>query len=254
MDQQSDPDAIAGDGSVQAAGQIDDEPRHELQAPADPPPAAGGVPPGPWSRRDLLGIAVAAVGGAAIVLTMLVPRAGPREPAAAVVAPPSLAVLPPAASSPAAAGSTATSAVARRGWRPANEWVGSRRKSVAFELAAASPVRVWMRQVTPTLVVRCLGGSLDAFVVTESPSAIEPGRSDHAVRLVFDGQERVERWADSAGHDGLFAPDGGAFLARLSKARTLTVGFTPHNAPAAEASFEVSGAADLVGPLKKHCR
>jgi hypothetical protein len=253
MDQQSDPDAIAADGNVKAEASAHDELRHDGQAPAGPAPASAAAPPGQWSRSDLLGIAIAAVGGAAIVLTMLVPRAGSREPGVVAAAPPARTLLPQAASSPAGL-STPAPPVATARWRAADEWVGSRRRSVAFELAAASPVRVWMRQVTPTLVVRCLGGSLDAFVVTQSPSTIEPGRSDHTVRLVFDGQERVEHWADSAEHDGLFAPDGGAFLARLSKARTLTVGFTPHNAPATEASFAVSGAADLVGPLKRHCR
>jgi len=225
--------------------------------PDDPQPQSGAlVGSGPtvrrsWSPGDLLGVAIAAAGGAAIVLTMLVPRAGTHEASVATPAP-RQSVQP--AARPPALRSTPAPTLPRVGWHPANEWVGSRKKSLAFELAAASPVRMWMRQVTPVLVVRCLGGSLDAFVVTESPISMEAGRSDHTVRLAFDGQEHVEHWADSADHDGLFAPDGHAFLARLSPAQTLRIGFAPHNAPAVEAVFAVAGASELVAPLEKHCR
>jgi hypothetical protein len=217
---------------------------------------------GQWIGQ-VAGISVAAVGGAAIVLTMLVPSTRDREPAAAgrplaatvdngshaaalerpsaaVGEPPHARVEKPLAPAPA--------------WRLTDEWTGGRRKSVAYEIAAARPVRLWMRQATPVLVVRCLGGTLDAFVVTGSASAIEPGRSDHRVRLAFDDRPaETEHWTDSADHDGLFAPDGPAIVARLASARTLRFTFTPHNAPDAEAVFQVSGTDSLRGRLDKHC-
>jgi hypothetical protein len=197
-------------------------------------------------------VAIAAVGGAVIVLTMLVPRHAPATSTGSVRVPePGKASV----QTPAAHRASAAAAVATPRWRATSEWTGGRRKSVAYELAADRPVRLWMRQVTPVLVVRCLAGSLDAFVVTGSASAIEPGRTDHTVRLTFDdAPEIVERWGDSADRDGLFAPDGRGLLARVASARQLRFTFTPHNAPVAEASFSLAGADALQAPLGKHCR
>ena len=216
--------------------------------------AAQASRPRAWSMGEVAGMAVAAVGGAAVVLTMMVPGVGVKDAGVARGVSHAAAPAAPAAVHPAAAAS-AVAAKATPRWRTTEEWTGGQRKSVAYEIEAERPVRVWMRQATPVLVVRCLGGALDAFVVTGSPTAIEPGRTDHTVRLVFDGSSaQVEHWGDSAEHDGLFAPDGGGFFTRLSTARRLQVGFTPHNAQAAEAVFDVSGVDALVAPLRKHCR
>jgi hypothetical protein len=218
-----------------------------------PPLRPPDAPPAGWSRGDLIGIVIAAVGGAAIVLTILVPRAGHRDFAPTVSSAPVAAATStaPSRSVPAA---PAAGVTVSRGWQQATEWVGLHRRSIAFEVEADRAVRAWMRQVRPVLVVRCLRGSLDAFVVTGSASSIEPGRPDHTVRLAFDDEPPVvEHWADSAENDGLFAPDGAAFLERLSRTRTLRVAFTPHNAPEAEAVFGVTGAEAIVGPLERYC-
>ena len=222
-------------------------------------PAAVGpsVPaPRPWWLGHAAGMAVAGVGGAAIVLTMLVPSGHPTRHAAPGS---DLARGAPARVPAPAAVTTADRADVARpaapAWRATAEWTGGRKKSVAYELTADRPVRIWMHQVTPVLVVRCLAGTLDAFVVTGSASAIEPGHLDHTVRLVFDhGAEATERWTDSADHDGLFAPDGKALFSQLSSSSTLRFTFTPHNAPAAETVFSVTGADGLSAALGKHCR
>jgi hypothetical protein len=211
---------------------------------------------GNWIGQ-VAGISVAAVGGAAIVLTMLVPSTRGRDSASADRPVAAAVNTRDHAAVETRENATVNAAVAPSApaWRLTDEWTGGRKKSVAYEIAAARPVRLWMRQGTPVLVVRCLGGTLDAFVVTGSASAIEPGRSDHRVRLAFDDRPaETEHWTDSADHDGLFAPDGPAIVARLASARTLRFTFTPHNAPDADAVFDVSGIESLRGRLDQYCR
>ena len=62
-------------------------------------------------------------------------------------------------------GSCLHSRIARTRWRQAR-WVHPSRKSAAFEVAAERPVAIWNGTVTPTLVVRCNKGRVDAFVFT----------------------------------------------------------------------------------------
>jgi hypothetical protein len=207
-----------------------------------------------WKPRRVTGLVAACLAGIAVVATMLVPKLStPHAPR--VVAPP-VAVAPVAAPVEAPR-VVAVAAVTRpaSAWHETSEWTGGRKKSIAFEMAAEEPVRLWMRHIRPVLVVRCLGGTLDAFVVTQSASAIEPGRTDHTVRLAFDeGLVAVERWVDSAERDGLFAPDGRAVVERAASSGRLRFTFTPHNAPPAEASFRLAGIESLQAPLMKHCK
>ena len=126
-------------------------------------------------------------------------------------------------------------------------WTGNAKRSVAFELPARNETPVWTKVVRPLLVVRCTDGVVDAFVFTDSAIAMEARDEDHTVRFSFDGQsERTERWPDSATHDALFAPDGGEFTRQLIPARRLRFAYTPHNAGAVEAYFEVTGLSEKV--------
>jgi hypothetical protein len=133
-------------------------------------------------------------------------------------------------------------------------WVGNRPRSAAFELPAENTVQIWMRSVRPALIVRCMSQTIQVFVVTESAMKIEPQTEDHTVTFGFDGEPAAtERWPDSDEHDALFAPDGPAFAQRLMAARTLRVGYTPHNADPVVAHFTVSGLGPLLEPVAKEC-
>jgi hypothetical protein len=121
-------------------------------------------------------------------------------------------------------------------------WVNPSRTAAAFEVAAERPVNVWNGSVTPTLVVRCTKGRVDAFVYTNSAARIEPEDENHTVRLVFDDDGGThERWPDSVEHDALFAPEGRVLVDRLAAAQTLRFTFAPHNAGPATAIFDVRG-------------
>jgi hypothetical protein len=146
--------------------------------------------------------------------------------------------------------------VATRAWSSERRgyWTGNQRHSAAFELAAENSVPIWMSQVRPLLIVRCLSKRTEAFVFTGSALKIEPDTEDHTVNFRFDDEQGTTvRWSDSAEHDALFAPDAVDFAHRLMRARTLRFGYTPHNAAPVEARFEVSGLAHLLEPVAKEC-
>ena len=153
-------------------------------------------------------------------------------------------------------GNPATAAAATQAWSTQRRayWTGNQRHSVAFELPAENTVPIWMSQVRPLLIVRCLSRKPEVFVFTGSALKIEPDTDDHTVSFRFDDEAATTvRWPDSAEHDALFSPDAAGFAARLMHARTLRFGYTPHNASPVEAHFEVSGLPALIEPAAKDC-
>lgn len=93
---------------------------------------------------------------------------------------------------------------------------------------------------------------LDVFVFTDSAARIEPDTLDHTVRIGFDDEvEQPAMWPDADTHDALFAPDGGALARRLTAARVLRFGFTPHNAEPVMMQFPVAGLAPLLARAAK---
>ena len=140
-------------------------------------------------------------------------------------------------------------------WNAANrEWLLNTRKGVAFEVPSLNKVKVWQGVSQPMLVIRCDAGHMQTFVYTSSALQMEAVDDNHTVRISFDGEPEVtERWPDSSDHDALFAPDATAFARRISAARTLKFGYTPHNAQKAVAEFQVSGLTALLEPAAKPC-
>ncbi len=200
------------------------------------------------SRVEIVAGGLAVVGAGLATLAVLAARSAPT--ADAVAAPASIVAPQPAALPPAAMMTRSGP-----GWTANNaRWVGNARKSVAFELPAHNKVSVWMRDVRPLLVVRCIPGGTDVFVFTASAAMIEPQTEDHTVRFAFDEEAEIrELWPDSAEHDALFAPDGAAFARRLMDVSTFRFAFTPHNAAPATAHFQVSGLRERLEPVAKAC-
>ena len=167
-----------------------------------------------------------------------------------------------ARSAPAARHATASSSPASRvpadltpKWRSANpDWLGNDPKAVAFDVPAQERVQIWQRKAHPSLVVRCSMKQIEVFVFIESAAKMEAQDSDHTVRLTFDDAPEVtERWPDSYQHNALFAPDGAAFADRLSHARVLQFGYTPHNASPVVAEFHVLGLSERLATVAKQC-
>jgi hypothetical protein len=194
-------------------------------------------------------IAVLAVAGIGIPsVGWLLTRSAPASTAATATA------SAPAAKPSSGPAARRVSGIQKWNSRNSSYWVGSRRKSVAFELPAENTVSVWMRSVRPALVVRCMGRGPEVFVVTESAMKIEPQSDDHTVTFGFDNEPTAsERWPDSEEHDALFARDGAVFAERLMRAETLRFGFTPHNAEPVVAQFHVAGLRPLLEPAAREC-
>jgi hypothetical protein len=195
-------------------------------------------------RRGLL-VILSAVGVAGLVAFTMLSAGGPSPEvtAAPVEAPARKASPRPSPPSPPPV------AAVTRTWSSENraEWVGKQRNAAAFELAANNTVDIWLSRVRPLLIVRCVSKRTEVFVWTGSALKMEAQGDDHTVTFEVDDEpELTERWPDSAEHDALFAPDGAAFA-------TLRFGYTPHNAAAVMAEFQVSGLGELVEPVAKEC-
>ena len=222
----------------------------------DPAPAPGPqtpfsspsapAPKGP-SLGHLLAIGAAVAGGGLVTLLVMTTRSAAREEAHVAAAAPAAARARAASvgsGAPAPAWSSKSQA----------RWISNPRKHAAFELEANQPVAVWLKQVRPTLVVRCMDKRTDVFVYTDSAARIEEQDENHTVRVAFDGAAGThERWPDSVEHDALFAPDGKAMAARLLAANQMRFTFSPHNAAPVTVTFEVAGLGELLKPIAKRC-
>ena len=215
------------------------------QEPAAAPPVAPAAP----SMVHVLAIAAAVAGGGLFTLLLMAGRPAAREEASA-------APMVRSAVASAVKANPAIPGAARPAWSTRNQsrWISNTRKSAAFELEANQPVPVWMKQVRPTLVVRCMDKRTDVFVYTDSAARIEEQDENHTVRVAFDGDDGAhERWPDSVEHDALFAPDGKAMAGRIQASRQMRFTFSPHNAAPVTATFEVEGLSDLLAPIAKRC-
>ena len=213
--------------------------------PAERPGAAATAQAGGLKPIHLVAIAAAIAGGALVTLLAMsarptadAPRREVKTAGARIAAAPSAAAINPATPVK---------------WTSAGQarWVHPSRNAAAFEVAAERPVAIWNGTVTPTLVVRCNKGRVDAFVYTNSAARIEAEDENHSVKLEFDAVPAAhERWPDSVEHDALFAPDGRAFVEQLASAQALRFTFVPHNAGPAGALFDVRGLKEKMAATK----
>jgi Type VI secretion system VasI, EvfG, VC_A0118 len=201
-------------------------------------PALGGL-----NRRALLAVMLLVVGGVCTLALLIA-----STPAAVPMSVPTTTHEP-------VAPAHAAAAVVGPTWSNANrEWLSNARRGAAFEVRAVNKVPIWQAVAQPTLVVRCESGRIETFVYTASAIQMEAQDENHTVLITFDDEPQLtERWADSSDHDALFAPDGAVFARRLMQARTLRVGYTPHNALPAVAEFHVSGLGNLIQPAARSC-
>lgn len=201
------------------------------------------APPG-WL---VLSVVAAGMLAGAVMVVLLKPGATDASAAARASA--------PAKMSDAAA---RTSAATRDVERP--KWSGGVRRSngrnvAVYELPAENDIALWNRVVRPVLTVRCIAGTTEVFVLTQSAAAIDGNDGRHAVRVGYDGEaDGSERWMASDEYDALFAENGVGAARRIAAARTMRFGFTPYNAAPVIATFEVAGFDAVASRLAKTCR
>ena len=188
---------------------------------------------------------------AGIALMLFVSRGTSPQASTPVQTRPAAATLPAATRPPVTVDS-----------EPAPAWVGRRHatwardgsKTISFELQAMNDVPVWMTEVRPVLVVRCLFRSTEVFVATGSAATIEPRAGLHTVRLQIDNDaEQLQQWSDSESSQELFALDGPLLVRRLARAHRVRFGFNPYNAKPVVADFVVDGFDKLAGLVASTC-
>jgi hypothetical protein len=141
-------------------------------------------------------------------------------------------------------------------WVKTEQWDRrtNRPAGVTLELTADHDVAVWNKRVRPVLTVRCLSRTSEVFVLTRSAASVESDAALHTVHLTFDNNADVEqKWQHSIDHEALFAPDGGAMMQQLARARTLSFRFSPFNASAVAVDFSVSGLDAQLASTAKAC-
>jgi hypothetical protein len=199
----------------------------------------------PVARLPLILIgAAAAVGGVLTVLAFVMPRtATPIEaaqPAPVAPAPTAKAVEP--APVPTWTG------------EPQARWAHDGSKTISFELQATGEVPVWMSRARPVLVVRCLSRRTDAYVILGTSAGYEAQSDRRTIRLQWDDDPlTVEEWLTSESAQELFAPNGIAFVRRLTAVNRLRFGFTPFNTQPVTAEFAVQGFDRLAGMVARTC-
>jgi hypothetical protein len=198
-------------------------------------------------------LVIIVVGG---VGSLMLLASATRSTDAPHAAPSVVAPTAPAADKDAAtAYADARSNVARPRWTTTTALRRVGGHGIMFELVADEEVQIWRKRVRPVLSVRCVGRTTEVFVVTHSPANVEGNTRLHTVQLSFNDAPSVSQmWEHSVDHDALFAPDGKFLLHQIARAKTMSLTFTPFNAPPAEANFSVDGFDTRVAAAGKNCR
>ena len=127
--------------------------------------------------------------------------------------------------------------------------------TVSYLLESSEPIAGWLRQEKPRLVIRCQERRTEVYVDVGMPASVEYGKDDrHTVRLRFDDAPVTqEAWTDSTDDKALFAPNPIQLAHRVARAKTVTFEFTPFNAKAQTATFDVTGADAVVTHVARAC-
>ena len=128
--------------------------------------------------------------------------------------------------------------------------------TVALFLEAEDYIDGWLTTTLPTLVLRCKEGDINVYVKVGTQSDVEYGLYDAAtVRVRFDQNQAFETVAnESTNGEALFFQDPHEMIIAMLKSNEMVFGFTPFNADPAVTTFDLSGLANVIDPLKQSCR
>jgi hypothetical protein len=127
--------------------------------------------------------------------------------------------------------------------------------TIALSLEAEDFIEGWLTTTMPTLVLRCKERDIAVYVKVGMQSNVEYGLNDAAtVRIRFDQNQAFEAVAnESTDGDALFFQDPHAMIIAMLKSNEMVFGFTPFNADPAVTTFDLSGLANVIDPLKQSC-
>lgn len=121
---------------------------------------------------------------------------------------------------------------------------------------ADTPIRAWLSNPIPTLILRCDSGNFDIFIHVDTQVDVEYGLDDRAsARIRFDSDPAQDIvMNESTTGDALFFNNPEQILQSMSTHEVLLFGFTPFNAPFTSTTFHLAGLGEVIEPLMQACR
>ncbi len=125
--------------------------------------------------------------------------------------------------------------------------------TVLLYLDANNSVRGWLRSETPTLVLRCRAGRLEAYIVVDMQ--IESDLDDRSgARIRFDKNAPQDLIMNkSSSGDALFFNNPRSWIEGMLIYDTMVFQFKPFQSAVAEAIFDLRGLKNAIGPLQEAC-
>ncbi len=126
--------------------------------------------------------------------------------------------------------------------------------TVVLTLRASNTIKGSLRELRPTLVVRCKEGETKTYVVLGLSLNPEFGLRPYAVKIRLDTQDVFsERWSGSTDNHALSSPHPIRLAKQISWANKMLFEFTPFNANPQIAHFPVAGLYQHLGSLAIVC-
>lgn len=128
-------------------------------------------------------------------------------------------------------------------------------ETVTLTLRARSPIRAWPATVaTPSLIVRCKEGAVEAYIHTGAQASVE-ANDEATFTMRFDKLDPFETvLGESTDGVAFFFRDPKGFIREAGAHGTLLVRFTPFNSAPQETSFAVLGLRAAAQPLARACK
>ena len=130
--------------------------------------------------------------------------------------------------------------------------------TVALALEADQPIQGWLRQATPSLIVRCKEGRTEAYINVgmQPASAYRQTRelNTAVIRVRFDeGKTRGLIVDESNSNKAVFFRKPKSEIRKMLSSERMTFGFTPYNSSPVSTRFELAGLPEAIEPLREAC-
>lgn len=137
--------------------------------------------------------------------------------------------------------------------RSADEFNGKQNITAAVE--SENITKAWLDTTRPAFIIRCLENKTEVLLNTRHQFEVEQGHTEE-VKINFtidDGQPVSEYWKRGPEGKTAFAHDPEPLAKKLSGAKVLRIEFTPFNADAATAAFDIEKSEKVIDEILKAC-
>ena len=127
---------------------------------------------------------------------------------------------------------------------------------VVLSLNAENPITGWpSKHYVPVLHLRCQQKATQAYIDVGMASNVEYGHDGATVTLRFDKAAATKQhMAQSTDREALFFSQAVATIKQMTAHSTMLFEFVPFNASPAMTTFNLTGLAEAVKPLREACK